>query len=127
MSEERSLMLRGHVDIKELSSIISASIDRKSVDSTLQDGTIGVTQYFRFTFRDSSLEKDRLIRGHHGLGAENPRFAGEDYTYLVTGAFGVTDKVLKRIGEIFGGDYEDDLTNETISFPFPEEAVQAKP
>jgi len=127
MSEERSLSLRGHVDIRELSSIISASIDGKSVETSVQAGCAGVTQYFRFTFRDSSVRMDRLIRCHHGLESDNPRFRGEDYTFLVTGAFGATDRILKRIGEIFGGDYKDDLTNEEISFPFPEESMAAKP
>lgn len=127
MPTERSLAIKGHVEIRQLTAMISAAIDGASVELIRKGDGLGVARFFEFRFRDKDLRMDRKIRGHHGYDFDGERFRGEDYTYLVTGAFGVTNRVLKRIGETLGGNYLDEDNKEEILFPFPDAVEGMKP
>jgi hypothetical protein len=117
MSVERQVVIPGHVDAEVLSEVISSAIDGRDVEVTMRNGKCkGVAQFFDINFRDKNIRRTRLVRCHHGHN-EGTRFKGQDYTSLVTGAFGVTDKVLKKVAETYGGNYLDEKTNEEIAYP----------
>lgn len=115
MTIDRILVAPSHASVEELASVISSVIDDEVKTILKADGP-DVSRYFEFVFMDPDLAGERLIRGHHGFARGIAGSEGGGYTYLATDAQGSTDRILKALGERFGGNYLDEETGEQLFF-----------